>query len=142
MNFRKWIAVCAVSVIGLTSVIVGSSSVSAAETVDISNYVEIPGLNAANTGDNTDLSGISCVSEGNCTVVGSYRAGSGNNFSMNGFIATQTNGVWGSFSDVPGLSSDADIVGGDVYDIDCSSPGNCTAVGQYFYRFDVMNNER
>jgi hypothetical protein len=85
----------------------------------------------ANAATNQDarVYGVSCSSAGNCSAVGSYRAGSG---PEQGLLLTETAGVW-----APGVEAVLPADGGSIdYDflksISCSSPGNCTAVGMYF----------
>ncbi len=89
----------------------------------------VPALEAAN--NRTDqpmafVNSVSCATPGNCLAGGAY----GGPYS-GAFTATETNGVWGQATTVPGLS---DIVTGRwayVGRVSCASPGNCAAVGDY-----------
>ncbi len=73
------------------------------------------------------LTAISCASAGNCSAVGRFdgvlkRNGSS---SDEGFVVSETNGVWGTGQEVADDNN-------DLYRftaISCSSPGNCAAVG-------------
>ena len=87
----------------------------------------IPGLNALNTGGNANVVSVSCSSAGNCTVGGQYQ----NSIGYQAFVATQTNGSWGTYSVIPGLY--AINIGGNanVASVSCSSAGNCTVGGYY-----------
>ena len=92
------------------------------------NAIPVPGLAALNTGNNATVNPVSCPSDGNCAIGGSYRDGSG----LQGFVATQTNGTWNNAIPVPGLAA---LNTGDdaaVSSVSCSSDGNCAIGG--FYR--------
>ena len=90
-------------------------------------FENVPGLVAANNGNDAEVSSVSCASAGNCSAGGIYANGS----NFQGFVVSQVDGVWQSFVDVPGLS--AVNTGGDaeVSSVSCGSAGNCAAVGYY-----------
>ncbi len=74
------------------------------------------------------FSDVSCASSGNCTAVGDFTAG-GN---RRPFTMTSTNGVWGPATPVslaPNMLSTP--LNATLYEVSCSSAGNCTAVGQF-----------
>lgn len=75
---------------------------------------------------NGAFTSVSCTSRGNCTAVG---------YTGNLAIAqTLTNGVWGHVVVIPFSSSilrSPDGPNDHLYSISCSSPGNCTAAGDY-----------
>ena len=73
---------------------------------------------------------ISCSSPGNCTAAGSFYDVNG---SFEAFTQTQSNYAWSTAVPAtfdPGVQSDNP--GDDFKAISCSSPGNCTAAGQFY----------
>jgi hypothetical protein len=66
---------------------------------------------------------VSCASPGYCSAGGQYDYGGYNA----PFLVSETNGVWGKATGVPGL------VTRDAYlnSVSCASAGNCAAGGQY-----------
>ena len=82
---------------------------------------------AANAG--LTPSSVSCGSNGNCALVGSYQDRSGNTRS---FVDVEVRGVWARAHDVA-LPVNAARRGQNALlrSIDCSSAGNCSAVGDY-----------
>jgi Domain of unknown function DUF11 len=74
------------------------------------------------------LGSVSCASAGNCTAVGSYEDGSGND---QGLLLTETSGSWatGVEATLPAnAGSNPDV---SLSSVSCASAGNCTAVGRY-----------
>jgi len=89
----------------------------------------VPGLKARNKGMFATAGAISCSSAGFCTAGGFYDDGS---FHDHPFVASETNGTWGTAITVPApLSSGG---GADIESVSCSSPGNCSAGGDSFHR--------
>jgi cytochrome c551/c552 len=93
--------------------------------------IEVPGLGTLNADGDADVLTVSCASAGNCAAGGFYFDGEQNE---QGFVAGEKNGVWGQAIDPPGLgplnASNNDPLA-FVSSVSCSSPGNCTAVGDY-----------
>jgi hypothetical protein len=87
----------------------------------------IPGLAALNTGGRAQVNAVSCTSAGNCSVGGFFVDSTGN---QHGFVATETNGTWGTAQESPGANLNADGYA-QVTSISCASAGNCSAGGQY-----------
>jgi hypothetical protein len=79
--------------------------------------------------DGVYLSGISCGSIARCVAVGTYFDAAGNQLS---FVDDQVNGVWLVAKEVQ-LPANADKASqvSAVHSIECSSAGNCSAVGTY-----------
>ncbi len=79
-------------------------------------------------GPSIPVNSVSCASAGNCVAGGSFTNSFGG---VQGFVASERNGVWGRAAGVPGLG--ALNVGGSaqVTSVSCPSPGNCTAGGFY-----------
>jgi Domain of unknown function DUF11 len=74
------------------------------------------------------LGSVSCASAGNCSAVGSYEDGSGND---QGLLLTDTSGSWatGVEATLPAnAGSNPDV---SLSSVSCASAGNCTAVGRY-----------
>jgi len=90
--------------------------------------IEVPGTSTLNSGGNARVNSVSCATAGNCAAVGSYLDGSGN---PQAFVASETNGSWGSAIEVPGTATLN--TGGDarVNSVSCTTAGNCTAGGSY-----------
>jgi hypothetical protein len=76
---------------------------------------------------NPILSAVSCASPGNCTAVGWYTDGSGN---QQGLLLTQSSGTWtAAAAKLPlGAATNPVVYMGSV---SCTSKGKCTAVGEY-----------
>ena len=89
---------------------------------------EVPGLAALRTGRTAGVFSLSCASPGNCGAGGGYEDV---NFEEQGFVVSDTNGVWGRAQKVPGLAAlntHGDAVVGSV---SCTAPGECSAGGVY-----------
>ena len=73
------------------------------------------------------LDWVSCASAGNCSAVGSYRDTSGN---THGLLMTETSGTWGAGVEatLPSAASNPQVV---LNSVSCTSPGNCSAVGDF-----------
>ncbi len=89
--------------------------------------VEVPGLAALTHGDG-QLVAISCAAAGDCTAGGNLTDASAHD---QAFVVTETDGVWGTTADVPGLAALDD--GGDAWlvAVSCAFPGDCSAAGSY-----------
>jgi len=88
----------------------------------------VPGLKALNVGDEAYAGSVSCAAPGECSATGTYKDG---NDGAQGFVVTQTGGVWGVAEPVPGLE---DLnVGDEAYagQVSCAAPGECSASGFY-----------
>ncbi len=93
--------------------------------------IEVPGLGALNQGGTARADAVSCASAGNCTAGGYYTDSS---FAGQGFVVTETNGVWGPAAGVPGLealNNGTDQPEALVTSVSCATPGNCLAGGAY-----------
>jgi hypothetical protein len=91
--------------------------------------IEVPGSAVLNAQGQAAIHSISCPATGDCSAVGNYQA----NASANGgvpqsFVVNETNGVWGSAEEIPGVASIASSSFG-YGAISCSSAGNCSAGG-------------
>jgi hypothetical protein len=91
---------------------------------------EIPGFEALNAGGSVSTTmAISCTGSGSCSAGGSYYDSSND---PQAFVVTESNGTWGSAEEVPGFSSlNSAGAGSGLNALSCSSPGNCSAGGNY-----------
>jgi Bacterial Ig-like domain (group 3) len=71
---------------------------------------------------------LSCATAGNCAAIGRDTDGSGNSTM---FVVSESDGVWGAGQGVRGPANLVDGFGDDAQ-ISCASPGDCTAVGDYY----------
>ncbi|HEX6393389.1 MAG TPA: hypothetical protein VFZ97_08100, partial [Acidimicrobiales bacterium] len=89
-----------------------------------------------------ELLAVSCVSNGNCTGVGSYLDGASHTQAM---VVTESNGIWGAPTAAPpvigiGAPPDARSDPGALLDgVSCTSVGSCVAVGHYL---DSASNQQ
>lgn len=84
--------------------------------------------NATTSGQQPTIASIVCTSSGNCTLEGTYLDQS---HSTQGFVATESNGVWGNTSEVllpTNAASHQDVAIGSL---SCPSVGNCVLGGSY-----------
>jgi hypothetical protein len=82
--------------------------------------------NAASIGD---LDYVSCSSAGNCTAAGGYKASSGH---YEGLLVTETEGTWGTGVEADRPANADPETGAYIEGLSCASPGDCTAVGEYY----------
>src|SRR5215472_13725906 len=90
---------------------------------------EVPGSAALNVGGpGSVILSVSCAAPGDCSADGYYNNASDHE---QAYVATQTNGTWGSAKEIPGTG--ALNAGGSarVNSMSCGAPGNCSAGGQY-----------
>ena len=91
--------------------------------------IEVPGLAALSIDGYAALDSLSCASAGNCSAGGYYWNSSG---VSQAFVVSETNGLWGSAIDIPGLAAlntSADADAGAVDSVSCVPGGDCTAGG-------------
>jgi hypothetical protein len=93
--------------------------------------IEVPGLGTLNKGGDASVDALSCASAGNCVAGGNYRVKD----SYRVFVAVEKNGVWERAVEAPGLAAldvgQDGIADADMTSVSCTSPGNCTAGGDY-----------
>ena len=87
----------------------------------------------ASTGYGADVTSVSCASPGNCTAGGWAQ----DSASSQAFVVDETDGTWGSATEVPG--SAALNVGAEalVNSVSCTAVGDCTVGGFYAAGADV-----
>jgi hypothetical protein len=84
----------------------------------------VPGVGALESGDFAYLSTISCALPGNCSAGGEVAEVYGSR----AFVLNEVRGTWGQINLVAGTAGYS-MVGSTISSITCSSPGNCSAVG-------------
>jgi hypothetical protein len=92
---------------------------------------EIPGTNGLDQGGffDAEVEAVSCGAVGNCSAVGTY-AGNGNGGSM-AFVASQTDGTWGTAEEIPGTAALAQDGQAQGLSVSCPAAGDCSASGSY-----------
>lgn len=95
-----------------------------------STAVEIPGTLALDPRGTHSVYpySLSCSSAGNCGITGSYKDASGKG---QAFVDSEVNGKWRSAIEVPGTGALNQYGDASGSSISCTSPGNCSAVGEY-----------
>ena len=89
---------------------------------------EVPGLAALRTGRSAAVLSVSCTRPGDCSAGGFYEARS---LRAQGFVASETDGIWGQAGDVPGLKALNTRGDAPVLSVSCARPGDCSAGGFY-----------
>jgi hypothetical protein len=100
--------------------------------------IEVPGLAALNADGFAGFPSVSCGSAGNCSAGGSYMDGFGK---FQGFVVSQSNGVWGTAVEVPGLAALNTGGNAEITSVSCASAGNCSAVGTYQDPSNAFHNQ-
>jgi hypothetical protein len=109
-----------------------STSIGRAFVVDERNgiwhkAVTVPGITGLNHG-RAAITGISCVSPGNCGAVGSYQDSTGR---TQAFVVNEVKGTWHKAIAIPG-SIGLNLGGyAAAASVSCVSAGNCSAGGTY-----------
>jgi len=106
----------------------GAVSTAASTRVGAHTYW-LPGIEAVLPAEARDgtLASISCASAGNCTAVGSYADGSGND---QGLLLSEAAGRW-TRGMKAALPANASATSAFLDSVSCASAGDCTAVGFY-----------
>ena len=86
----------------------------------------LAGLSPAATRTYTELTAVSCLTEGNCIAVGGY----GDTSNGDGLIETLSGGVW-SATTAPAAGLSPASSAAALLNLSCPLPGSCTAVGYY-----------
>ena len=89
---------------------------------------QVPGTATLNTGNNAQLSSVSCASAGNCSAGGYYTDSSSH---RQAFVVIQDNGTWGTAEEVPGTATLNTGNNAQISSVSCASAGNCSAGGTY-----------
>src|SRR5262249_56232089 len=83
------------------------------------------GLNGGGTGQ---FDSVSCATAGNCSAGGLYVDGSGHG---QAFVASETNGVWGTAKEVPGTAARNKGGNAAIASVSCAAAGKGRAGGRY-----------
>jgi hypothetical protein len=76
----------------------------------------------------TSVNSVSCAKPGDCSAGGYYQDSAGNN---QAFVANEVNGTWHTAIEVPGTAALNRAGDASITSMSCTSPGNCSAGGQY-----------
>jgi len=96
--------------------------------------IELPGLGALTAGEGgAGVESVSCASAGNCAAGGEYVD---RHINLQGFVAVERDGRWGTAIEVPGLGALNASGDADVYSVSCAPAGTCAAGGDYRDRRD------
>ena len=98
---------------------------------------QIPGLSQLDAGNGAGLGALSCGAAGNCSAGGYYTNGAG---SRQGFVASETGGVWHKAVEVPGLGMLNKYGMAEVTSVSCPAAGDCAAGGFYAGGCDCGSN--
>jgi hypothetical protein len=88
----------------------------------------VPGLIALNSGGDAQLYVLSCGAPNGCGAGGYYTDSAGH---TQAFVATASNGTWGTATQVPGTATLNQGGFAITYAISCPAAGHCTAGGLY-----------
>ncbi len=77
------------------------------------------------------VTSVSCAKPGDCSAGGYYQDSAGNNQAL---VANEVNGTWHTAIEVPGTAALNRVGDASITSMSCTSPGNCSAGGQYFER--------
>jgi hypothetical protein len=89
---------------------------------------EVPGLAALNKDEEAATVTVSCARAGDCSAVGDYSTSPG---LLQGFVVSETKGVWGKAEKVPGLAALNQGEFAEVFTVSCARAGDCSAGGLY-----------
>jgi hypothetical protein len=93
---------------------------------------EVPGTAALNVNGNAQVISVACPSAGNCSAVGNY-ADYQDEGEDQAFVVDETDGNWGTATQMEGLSTLEGDLGISYADtISCPSAGTCGVVGTYW----------
>lgn len=93
----------------------------------ITSSQQIPGTAALNTGGSAQVLSVSCAPDGSCAVGGQYASKTG----TEAFVATKTDGTWGTAEEVPGTAVLNTWGMGALGTLSCTHSGYCSGVGSY-----------
>ena len=96
------------------------------------NAEEVPGAAALSTANNVFVTSVSCPSAGNCAATGIFDTATENEQGNGVFVASETDGTWGSAEPVSGLTNSSTSESAWVTEVSCAAAGNCSAGGQYY----------
>ena len=89
---------------------------------------EVPGLAALRTGRFASVLSLSCARPGNCGAGGFLEEAS---LHVEGFVVSDTGGVWRRAEQVPGLVALNTHGDATIISVSCTAAGECSAGGSY-----------
>jgi hypothetical protein len=96
--------------------------------------LRVPGTRRLNSGDQAEVSSVSCASAGNCAAGGGYGVGTFGNkvYDDEVFVVSEVNGTWRQALKVPGSGRFNKGHGDALSSVSCGAPGQCSAGGGYW----------
>lgn len=96
--------------------------------------LRVPGTRRLNSGDQAEVSSVSCASAGNCAAGGGYGVGTFGNkvYDDEVFVVSEVNGTWHQALKVPGSGRFNTGHGDAISSVSCGAPGQCSAGGGYW----------
>jgi hypothetical protein len=88
----------------------------------------VPGIASPNADDIASVNAVSCAAAGDCGAGGSYTGAKGR---QQAFVVSEVKDTWRKAEAVPGLAALNKGGYAAVTALSCSSPGNCSAGGEY-----------
>jgi hypothetical protein len=76
----------------------------------------------------SNLEAVSCAAAGNCVAGGSYSPAVNQG---QAFVVSETNGTWQKAQELPGSTALNQGKNASIWEVSCSSAGNCSAGGDY-----------
>jgi hypothetical protein len=89
---------------------------------------EVPGTAALNPIGSAGTTSVSCTPAGTCTAAGGYTDSTG---SGQAFVASETNGTWGTAQQIPGTAALNQGGNADPVSVSCARAGSCALGGFY-----------
>lgn len=119
----------ALRLVGVTcALVLVAAGVAAADPAFTSTHA-VTGLATLNADGTAVVDDVSCFSNGNCGAIGTYTDSSRH---IQGFVANEVAGTWGSAEPIPGLAAlNAGDTVSDYVSISCTAANACTAGGSY-----------
>ncbi len=93
--------------------------------------------NAIGSGQVAQIRSMDCPSRGNCSATGTYLANAKNIAHNDGFVVDEVHGTWQRARTISITTRTNVNPFVDTYQLDCSSTGNCVAVGSFVDSSDV-----
>ena len=85
------------------------------------NAEQVPGIEAIDTGQDSDVTLVTCPSAGNCAAAGSTATSNGVSPVFHAVAVSEVNGTWGEATGVPGVAT----VNAPAVTLSCPPAGGC-----------------
>ncbi len=115
------------ALVGVLGIVSGSSAATPI-TAGWGTALEVPGSATLNSGGIANVRSVSCAAVGECAAGGRYTDGSAN---TQAFVVGETNGHWGTATEVPGTATLNSGGNAWVNSVSCGAAGDCATAGYY-----------